>query len=226
MAKQTFIIGRAGELKLYDDTVSRRHAALEIEDGAMFLRDLDSRNGTYEIRDKVLVPFAGGAIERDQVFAFGECVRSVTQLLDMVAEHGGDLGGLDAPPVADPAAFDVTVVGLEVAPRPRLSAGDIIALLDHVDAAVSAGETLEDACREVGINVQRYERWCREHGASPGERGRNDDDVRRENERLRKLVADLSLEREALKEALAKAAAKDARAAAAPPISLVRDGQS
>ncbi|MGE0484839.1 MAG: FHA domain-containing protein [Gammaproteobacteria bacterium] len=224
MARQTYIIGRAGDIKLYDDTVSRRHACLEIEDGTMFLRDLDSRNGTYEIRDKQLVPFAAGVIDTDQVFAFGECVRSALQLLDMVAEGGGDVGGL-APSMDVEAALDATVVGLEVTPRPRLSAGDIIALLDRVDAALAAGRGLDEACRDVGISVQRYERWCREHGAAPAERGRSDDDLRRENERLRKLVADLSLEREALKEALAKYAAQDARTSAAPPISLVRDGQ-
>ena len=77
MSKQSFIIGRAGDVTLYDDTVSRRHACLEVEDEGMFLRDLESRNGTYEIRDKKLVPFASGAVYPDQVFAFGECVRSV-----------------------------------------------------------------------------------------------------------------------------------------------------
>ena len=43
------MIGRSSgcELVLADDTVSRRHAELFIEDGRWLLRDLDSSNGTW-----------------------------------------------------------------------------------------------------------------------------------------------------------------------------------
>lgn len=228
MSRQSFIIGRAGDIKLYDDTVSRRHACLEVEDGVLFLRDLESRNGTYEIRDRHLTPFVAGAVTTDHVFAFGECVRSVAQLLEMARENGAELeelspahGATDAR-VAD--ALDATVIGgIDVVPRPRLGAADIVELLDRIDNDVAAGANLDEACARVGITAQRYARWCNEHGATPAERGAADEDLRRENARLRKLVADLSLEREALREALARHMEKDARATAVPPISLVRD---
>ena len=81
MEKKTYTIGRAGDIKLKDETVSRLHACLEVDGDKLYLRDLDSHNGTYEIRDKELVPFTAGSVTQDQTFAFGECVRNVAQLL-------------------------------------------------------------------------------------------------------------------------------------------------
>lgn len=203
MERQQFTIGRAGEIKLYDDTVSRRHAVFEIEDGLMFLRDLDSRNGTYEIVDKKLVPFASGAIYPDQVFAFGECVRSVTQLLAMARDLGADIGQLaELDPESD-QPLDATQVGISVAAQPRLTTDDIIELLDKVDEEVEAGGGIDDVCTRLGITLQRYERWRAEHGRNRAEREGSMDFLRRENERLRGLVADLSLECRMLKDELA-----------------------
>jgi hypothetical protein len=49
LASGRLVIGRSSgcELVVEDDTVSRRHAALELHDGAWRLRDLGSRNGTW-----------------------------------------------------------------------------------------------------------------------------------------------------------------------------------
>jgi putative transposase len=204
MNKQSFIIGRAGDVTLYDDTVSRRHACLEVEDEGMFLRDLDSRNGTYEIRDKKLVPFASGAVYADQVFAFGECVRSVKQLLNEAGIAGNNLTD-----TADPLTYgndhnplDATQVGFRVPPRKRLSRANIIEMLEQIEDHLAAGGALEEICVRLGITEQRYERWCTEHGETRAEREKSMAALQRENARLRKLVADLSLERETLREAL------------------------
>lgn len=204
MSRKTYTIGRAGDITLYDDTVSRRHACLEVEGETLFLRDLESRNGTFEIRDKTLVPFSEGEVTIDQVFAFGECVRSVAQLLktvepdsELVAETADEGDEVD---VED--TLDQTKVGFSMAPRKRLSATDIVDILERAEDALEAGGTLDDVCQEFGVTVQRYERWCREYGATRHDREQTLVALRRENERLRKLVADLSLEREALKDAL------------------------
>lgn len=42
-----FVIGRAGDLRLGDARVSRRHAVVDFRDGQHWLEDLDSSNGTF-----------------------------------------------------------------------------------------------------------------------------------------------------------------------------------
>ncbi len=209
MDRQSFIIGRAGDITLYDDTVSRRHACLEIEDGQVFLQDLDSRNGTYELRDKKLVPFRSGAVYAEQVFAFGECVRSIRQLLKQAGVGGDELestaGGSSAEDDGegeDEDVLDATRVGFSVAPRKRLSRADILGMLDRVEDRLAAGEVLETVCTDLGITEQRYGRWCEEYGATRAERDESTALLRSENERLRRLISDLMLERESLREAL------------------------
>ncbi len=204
MGKLSYIIGRAGDITLYDDTVSRRHACLEFDGAELRLRDLDSRNGTYEIRDNKLVPFKSGVVTRDQVFAFGECVRSVVQLLaeiDGVTESLADTAGGERPP-SQLVPMDATTAGISIEPHKRLSAADIIALLELVEDRLISGQSIAVACTGLGIPEQRYSRWCREYGATRAVRDQATQDVRRENERLRRMLADLSLERDVLKERL------------------------
>ncbi|MEX2480151.1 MAG: FHA domain-containing protein, partial [Gammaproteobacteria bacterium] len=223
MAIKTYIIGRAGDIKLYDDTVSRRHASLEIADGALVLRDLRSRNGTYEIRDKQLVPFSGGAIARDQVFAFGECVRSVAQLLQAVAD--ADRTAVGEPPggsTEPPRRADETLADVEFSPRPRLSTADILSLLNEIEEACAGGEPLDEVLTRLNISEERYARWSKHQGAVRDDNTVNT--LRRENERLRRLVADLVLERDALKEALVKLnVPQRPDGASLPNISLISD---
>ena len=202
MSKKSYIIGRAGDITLYDDTVSRRHARLDVDGDECFLTDLESRNGTYLIRDKQLLPFTKGRVTEHQVFAFGECVRTMTQLLSSIGAHGEPQASAAAPPGAAPEAtsFDATMASLPAVQR--LTSLDIIGLLERAEDALNAGRPLTEVCATLGISEQRYQRWCREYGATRIEREGNTQALRRENERLRKLVSDLSLERDALREAL------------------------
>ena len=225
MAKKSYIIGRAGDIALYDDTVSRRHARLEIDGEHYFLTDLDSRNGTYEIRDKQLIPFSKGQVNFEQVFAFGECVRNMEQLLaGLPGQRGAAESGAKAS--GDAANFDATIVGLSAVQR--LTALDIIGLLERAEDALNAGRPLSEVCESLGVSEQRYQRWCREYGATRIEREGNTQALRRENERLRKLVSDLSLERDALREALELARNRIRSESAAPPslsVVVVGDGK-
>lgn len=228
MAKKSYIIGRAGDIALYDDTVSRRHARLDVDGDEWFLTDLESRNGTYVIVDKQLLPFTKGRVTGEQVFAFGECVRTMTQLLDSVP-------GRNAPPVPDAAApappaavAEVTGLDATMASLPavqRLTAVDIIALLERAEDALNGGSSPTEVCEKLGISEQRYQRWCREYGATRLEREGNAQALRRENERLRKLVSDLSLERDALREALEVARHRMRSEGSSPPsLSVVMGG--
>jgi hypothetical protein len=231
MSKKSYIIGRAGDITLYDDTVSRRHARLDVDGDECFLTDLESRNGTYLIRDKQLLPFTKGPATKDQVFAFGECVRTMTQLLSSISERA-DVPAADASkPVpapaspVEPASFDATMASLPAVQR--LTALDIIGLLERAEDALNAGRPLTEVCETLGISEQRYQRWCREYGATRIEREGNTQALRRENERLRKLVSDLSLERDALREALEVARHRMRHDGPTPPnLVVVGDGKA
>lgn len=205
MSGQRFTIGRAGDITLYDDTVSRRHAVLEIEGDVIRLRDLDSRNGTYKIIDKKLVPFANGEVYADEVFAFGECVRSVKQLL---SETGGAYSRLEETSVwfgaDDDDSLRATQAGFSLPSRQRLTRDDIVGMLGQIDDRVEAGGDLSEVCQDLGITRQRYERWNREYGAAGG-----DQRLQQENDYLRDRVAGLEsqydvvkAERDAMKAAL------------------------
>ena len=220
MEKKTYTIGRAGDIKLKDETVSRRHACLEVEGDKLYLRDLDSHNGTYEIRDKELVPFTAGSVTQDQTFAFGECVRNVAQLL-RTAELEAALASAAAKTERDGTddPLEATQVGSAIAPRKRLTSADIIQMLDRAEDEAADGRELTDICKALGITVQRYERWCREYGATWREREQTLIALRRENERLRRLVSDLSPEPEARDDAQRTATGADG--AALPRLSVV-----
>jgi len=228
MSRKSYIIGRAGDITLYDDTVSRRHARLDVEGDECFLTDLESRNGTYLIRDKQLLPFSKGRVTNDQVFAFGECVRTMAQLLDSIAGRGTPPASVvPAPAVApEPTSFDATMASLPAVQR--LTALDIIGLLERAEDALNIGRPLTEVCETLGISEQRYQRWCREYGATRIEREGNTQALRRENERLRKLVSDLSLERDALREALEVARHRIRNEGPTPPnlsVVVVGDGK-
>lgn len=78
MEDGTFIIGREerhrgrGYLELPHPTVSRRHAELIVLGGTYYLRDLDSTNGTWILRDGRPERFQEGYVERDTPLRFGE----------------------------------------------------------------------------------------------------------------------------------------------------------
>ena len=59
---------------------------------------------------------------------------------------------------------------------------------------------MPQACKEVGISDKSYYRWRKEYGGLQLEQAKRFKELERENARLKKLVADLSLEKAMLKE--------------------------
>ncbi len=84
---QTYIIGREGDVYIEDhiyinsSTVSRRHAAMKIKNERIWLRDLNSTNGTYLIENDSLVPFKEGYMSPSQPIAIGEVKCTINKLL-------------------------------------------------------------------------------------------------------------------------------------------------
>jgi putative transposase len=69
---------------------------------------------------------------------------------------------------------------------------------------LSQGQTVPEVVRQLGVAEQTYYRWRKEYGAMDKTQARRLQELERENTRLKKLVADLSLDKAILEEALSK----------------------
>jgi transposase-like protein len=73
--------------------------------------------------------------------------------------------------------------------------------LREAEILLNQGATVAEACRKIAIAEQTYYRWRKEYGGMRVEQARRLKDLERENARLKKLVADISLDNAILKEA-------------------------
>ena len=85
-------------------------------------------------------------------------------------------------------------------PKKRISAEQIVVLLRQIEVLMSQGKAAPVACREAGISQQSYYRWRKEYGGLELDQAKRMKDLERENVRLKRLVADLSLEKQVLKD--------------------------
>ena len=85
--------------------------------------------------------------------------------------------------------------------KQRYGPEEIVRLLREVEVLLSQGQTTIEACRQIGVTEQTYYRWRKEYGGLQVDQARRFKDLERENARLKKLVADLSLDNQILKEA-------------------------
>ena len=72
--------------------------------------------------------------------------------------------------------------------------------LRQVEVLQSHGKSIAAACKEAGLTEQSYYRYRKEYGGLNVEQARKLKQVELENGRLKKLVADLSLEKQVLKD--------------------------
>ena len=82
----------------------------------------------------------------------------------------------------------------------RFSAEQIIAKLRQIEVHLAQGKSLALASKEAGISEQSYYSWRKEYGGVAIEQAKRLKELERENGRLRRLVADLSLEKQVLKD--------------------------
>ena len=78
---------------------------------------------------------------------------------------------------------------------------EIVAKLRQVDVLVSQGQSVADAIRSIGVTEVSYYRWRREFGGLKTDQVRRMKELEAENARLRRAVADLTLDKLILKEA-------------------------
>ena len=85
--------------------------------------------------------------------------------------------------------------------RRKYTPEQIISKLREVEVALAQGATVALASRGIEVTEQTYYRWRREYGGLRIEQARKLKNLEKENARLKKLVADLSLDNAILKEA-------------------------
>ena len=77
----------------------------------------------------------------------------------------------------------------------------IINKLWETEIHINQGIPIAEISRKIGITEQTYYRWRKEYGGLQIEQAKKLNDLEKENARLKKLVADLSLDNAILKEA-------------------------
>jgi len=86
-------------------------------------------------------------------------------------------------------------------PRKRYKPEEIVAKLRQVDVLHSQGLSMADAIRRIGVSEVSFYRWRKEYGGMSGDQLRRLKDLEKENERLRRAVSDLTLDKQILSEA-------------------------
>ena len=84
--------------------------------------------------------------------------------------------------------------------KQKYSVEQIITKLREVEVLSSQGRTVGEAVRQIGVSEQTYYRWRRQYGGMGTAEGRRLKELEKENTRLKKLVADLSLDNALLKD--------------------------
>ncbi len=85
--------------------------------------------------------------------------------------------------------------------KKRHTAEQIIARLREAEVLLAKGTKMPLVCRKLGITEQTYYRWGKEYGGVRTDQIKRLKEVEKENVRLKKVVADLSLDNAILKEA-------------------------
>ena len=84
--------------------------------------------------------------------------------------------------------------------RKRYSPEQIIGYLREAEILQAKGSPIPQICKKIGVVEQTYYRWRKEYGNLSVDQARRLKEVEKENIRLKKLVADLSLDKAILKE--------------------------
>ncbi|GEP08136.1 transposase [Methylobacterium oxalidis] len=86
-----------------------------------------------------------------------------------------------------------------MAKRPKPE--EIVAKLRQADVLISQGQSVAEAIRAIGVTEVTYYRWRKEYGGLKSNQVRRMKDLETENARLRKAIADLTLDKLILQEA-------------------------
>src|ERR1035437_9330034 len=80
------------------------------------------------------------------------------------------------------------------------TAEQIVATLRQIEVGIGNGRITPQACREAGITIQTFYRWRKEYGGLKLDQARRMKELEKENSRLKRVVAEMSLEKQILKD--------------------------
>ena len=85
-------------------------------------------------------------------------------------------------------------------PNQRYKPEQIVTMLRQIEVSIANGKTTPQACKEAAITVQTFYRWRKEYGGLKLDQAKRLKDLEKENSKLKRLVAELSLEKQILKD--------------------------
>ena len=85
-------------------------------------------------------------------------------------------------------------------PMKRYKPEQIVNLLRQIEVEIANGKATPQACKEGEITQQTYYRWRKEYGGLKLDQAKRLKELERENAKLKRLVAELSLEKQILKD--------------------------
>lgn len=86
--------------------------------------------------------------------------------------------------------------------RKRHGPDQIIAKLREADAMLGAGSTIGQVCQRLEVSEQTFHRWRNQYGGMKAQGAKQLKELEIENRRLKKAVADLTLDKQILEEVL------------------------
>ena len=87
-------------------------------------------------------------------------------------------------------------------PKKSFTSEQIIGILRQAEILVAQGDSVEKTCKKLGIATQTYYRWRKEYGGMKIEQAKKLKDLEKENSQLKRAIAELTLDKLILKEAL------------------------
>jgi transposase-like protein len=84
--------------------------------------------------------------------------------------------------------------------KKRFKPEQVVTLLRQIEVEIANGKSTPQACKEAEITEQTYYRWRKEYGGLKLDQARRLKELEKENARLKRLVAELSLEKQVLRE--------------------------
>jgi putative transposase len=90
--------------------------------------------------------------------------------------------------------------GKAVMPMQRYKPEQIVTMLRQIEVGIANGKTTPQACKEAAITVQTFYRWRKEYGGLKMDQAKRMKELEKENGKLKRLVAELSLDKQILKD--------------------------
>ena len=92
-----------------------------------------------------------------------------------------------------------------VVPLPRVLVAQMrppccVTMLRQIEVSIANGKTTPQACKEASITVQTFYRWRKEYGGLKMDQAKRLKELEKENGKLKRLVAELSLDKQILKD--------------------------